>query len=281
MNRWCKGEIRQQKSARGGKTGFMTAVLLMAALSLAGCGGNAPQGEGSAAVAETTSESEQQEASALASASVENVEDAEATENSGDAEEATKETQEQREDSSEEATEAETYDSTEAYAGTVAAEGVNEAASPYFGVMHARITGVQEGGGDGGLLYTLQDLSDPENAWAISDADIGDVEVELKPGSSAALLFHGDIVNDSENVRFIAVVPEGQYVIRRTSGVTTQNVMSTFALRTDAGEELMFLKDNCEMEEGAMQNDSGDAVVVYYAQSADGTNYPLKIYKAS
>lgn len=173
---------------------------------------------------------------------------------------------------------AETYDSSGSYAGTVAAEGVNEPASPYFGVMHARVLGVQTDEEEGTQLYNLQDLNDPENAWAIADTDIGSVSADMTPGSTVAALFHGDIVSDSENVRFIAILPDEDYEIRRAEGTTVNNVMSTFRLQLDGGSELSFLKDNCEIEEGAMQNDSGDRIIVYYAAGSDGTNYPFKIY---
>lgn len=266
------------KAAGLRRAGF-AAAMLTTAISLAACG------PGKKAVEETDTEA----AAAVAAQGQPSASEAAGETVSGSAAPAAAEAESpaalpqeaKASGAAEETEETETYDSAEAYAGTVAAEGVNEAASPYFGIMHARVTGVQDDSEDGSKLYTLQDLSDPENAWAISEADIGDMEAELTPGSSVALLFHGDIVSDSENMRFIAVVPEGTYSVKRAEGVTTQNVMSTFAIQAASGEELIFLKDNCEIEDGAMQNDAGDAVVVYYAQSADGVNYPLKIYRAS
>ena len=36
--------------------------------------------------------------------------------------------------------------------------------------------------------------------------------------------------------------------------------MSSFTIKTDDGQELSFLKDNCPIEEGALAGDSGDKV---------------------
>ena len=35
---------------------------------------------------------------------------------------------------------------------------------------------------------------------------------------------------------------------------------SSFTIKTDDGQELSFLKDNCPIEEGALAGDSGDKV---------------------
>ena len=260
-----------------------TGMIAAAALSVTACGGANWLGETSTdTVASTAAVSSDAAGSSGSVAESTEEEQTKKAESSSDLLDAVfgSDSSSFKESEAEALSEPETYDSTEAYAGTVAADSVNEPASPYFGVMHAKITGVQDDSANGTKLYTLQDVSDPANAWAISETDIGDIEADMTPGASVTFLFHGDIVGDSENVRFIAAVPDGAYTIRRAEGETTQNMMSTFAVRTGNGSELVFLKDNCEIEEGAMQNDSGDAVVVYYAESADGVNYPLKVYKA-
>lgn len=164
----------------------------------------------------------------------------------------------------------------ETYPGTLAASEGDE--RPLFGVMYATVIEIQKDG-DGTTIYNLQDASDPENVWALKDTDIGSIETDLEKGSMAAFLFSGDIIHDSENVFFIAAVPYTTYSLGRVSGVTENNVMSTFTLRTEDGQTLSFLKDNCRIEEGSMRRNAGDAVIVYYAYSdLDNIYYPLQIF---
>lgn len=257
------------------------AVSCAAVIAAGGCGKNEPQRLSSEAV-----QTESAKAAANDTKTTKNTEskaeNAAGTESDG--QQADSDGQPAKQNASSEADKqaeskpAETYDSSGSYAGTIAAEGVNEAGSPYFGVMHARVLGAQTDEQEGTTTYTLQDLSDPDNAWSISDTDIGSIDADLTKGNTVAVFFHGDIVSDSENVHFIAIAPDGNYEIKRIEGVTTSNVMSTFRLQEANGSEISFLKDNCEMEEGAMQNDSGDHIVVYYAAGDGDMNYPLKIY---
>ena len=169
----------------------------------------------------------------------------------------------------------------ETYPETTAAEGVNEEFSPYFGIMHAVLSSVvQEEGGV--TVYTFQDKLDRENSWSIPGTELGDVLVDTTPGTETAILFHGDVVNDSENVDFIVMLPEGEYEIKRAEGISISNAMSTFTIRTDQSEEISFIKDNCVIQEGSLEGDNGDNIVVYYARSIeDGVCYPFKVYAAS
>lgn len=169
--------------------------------------------------------------------------------------------------------------SSETYPETVKAQGVNEEVSPYFGIMHAVLLDIQKDKTTGEVLYTFQDIKDPENAWAIPEIEIGSVNAEMKKGNEVVLLFNGDIINESEEVEFISILPEADYKIKRAEGITDSNVMSSFRLITNDGNEISFIKDNCLMEDGVMQENAGESVVVYYAESSkDGNNYPLKIY---
>ena len=168
----------------------------------------------------------------------------------------------------------------ETYPGTVAATDGTGAFSSDFGIMHATVLGIQPDKETGINIYNLQDKTDTENTWSIPANQIGSIEAEMTPGGEVAVAFSGDMINDYENVQFIAVIPEGNYLISSVTGTTLVNVMSTFSVKTDNGEEMTFLKDNCKIEEGAMTGDSGERISVYYAQSADGTNYPLAVYKA-
>ena len=166
----------------------------------------------------------------------------------------------------------------ETYPETMAMEETPKTGSSFLGIMHAVITGVVTES-DGVTVYSFQDKLDKENIWAIPGVELGDVLVEPASGTETAILFQGDVINDSENVDFIVMLPEGEYDIKRAEGVTTQNAMSTFSVRTSSGEELIFLKDNCVIEDGALDGDSGDSVIVYYAQSReDGACYPFRIF---
>ncbi|MDO4438863.1 MAG: hypothetical protein Q4B86_05400 [Eubacteriales bacterium] len=169
--------------------------------------------------------------------------------------------------------------SMETYPETVKAYGVNEEVSPYFGVMHAVLLDIQKDKTTGEVLYTFQDIKDPENAWAVPEIEIGSINTEMEKGNEVVLLFNGDIINESEEVEFISILPEDEYTIKRAEGVTDSNIMTSFKLITKEGNEIGFIKDNCLMEDGVMQENAGESVVVYYAESrTDGSNYPLKIY---
>lgn len=167
----------------------------------------------------------------------------------------------------------------ETYPGTVAATDGKGNFSSNFGIMHAIVLGIQPDKDTGVNIYSLQDKTDPENMWSIPANQIGSIEADMEVGGEVAVAFSGDMINDYENVEFIAVIPEGNYLISSVTGTTLVNVMSTFSVRLDDGREMTFLKDNCKIEEGAMSGDSGERISVYYAQASDGTNYPLEVYK--
>lgn len=172
-------------------------------------------------------------------------------------------------------TEAETA---ETYPGTLAAaEGEEQA---YFGVMYASVLDLWQDG-EGVNIYSLQDSNDPENIWTVSGLDIGLVDTELEKGSQAAFLFSGDMARDPEQVVLVAAVPYTAYRLGRAEGTTDNNMMSTFSIRTDSGEQISFLKDGCRIEEGAMSRNEGDRVIVYYAYSQENAvYYPLEVRAA-
>ena len=172
-------------------------------------------------------------------------------------------------------TEAETA---ETYPGTLsAAEGEEQA---YFGVMYASVLDLWQDG-EGVNIYSLQDSNDPENIWTVSGLDIGLVDTELEKGSQAAFLFSGDMARNPEQVVLVAAVPYTAYRLGRAEGTTDNNMMSTFSIRTDSGEQISFLKDGCRIEEGAMSRNEGDRVIVYYAYSQENAvYYPLEVRAA-
>ena len=177
-----------------------------------------------------------------------------------------------------ESPEPETIQSDETYPGTMAA--AEEDSTFQYGVMYATVVDVQKEE-DGSTLYSLQDSNDPENVWTLSSRDIGSISTEMEKGSAAAFLFSGDIIQDPENVYFIAAVPSAAYHLGMTEGVTESNMMSAFTVSTDSGETFTFIKDNCQIQEGAMSRSAGDRVRVYYAYSElEEIYYPLQVFAA-
>lgn len=180
----------------------------------------------------------------------------------------------------EETAEPDPIETDETYPSTIEAAAEDEENASYFGVMYATVIDIQTEE-DGTTIYSLQDENDPENAWALSSMNIGDIIADMEKGGKVSFLFGGDIIHDSENVEFIAAVPYGTYQLGTATGTTENNVMSTFSIRTDDGQEMIFLKDNCKIEEGAMVENAGDRVRVYYAFSeAEQIYYPLRVFAA-
>lgn len=167
---------------------------------------------------------------------------------------------------------------TETYPETQEATEALEDESPYFGIMYATVYEVTGSGTGESISYTLVDKNGTEESWTFNELEIGDVEVDMTSGIDVVVLFNGDVINDSENVIFIAVLPDGNYTVQKATGNVTDNMMSTFTLTTSDGSELHFIKDNCRMDDGALDLDIGHEVTVYYAQSLDIGNYPLRIY---
>ena len=165
------------------------------------------------------------------------------------------------------------------YEESIAVSGVNEKESPYYGVMYVSVLDVNGSSGDSKTVYSFKDKSDPENAWSVTGLEIGVIEAEIVPGADVAILFHGDVMRDGENLEFIAVLPDGDYEIKKAVGTTVSNTMSSFVLDTGNGTQISFFKDNCKIEDDAMNRDSGDRVTVYYADGGELGKYPLRIYK--
>ncbi len=167
------------------------------------------------------------------------------------------------------------------YDGTLLANEAAEGESPYYGIMHATVIGINGKSGDSSTIYTFSDKTDPDNCWSFSGLEIRYIEADMAEGSDVCILFSGDIINDIEDVDFIVVLPDGDYVMRKARGETTSNLMSTFTIVTDGGEELTFLKDNCEIDDGTLSLDSGENVIVYYAAGGELGNYPVRVFKDS
>lgn len=163
-------------------------------------------------------------------------------------------------------------------AETVTVTEEPEGSSDLYGIMYSRILDIDSESGPGSR-YTLQDKSDPENAWSVTASDVAFIEAEMKLGAEIAVLYHGDIINDFDNVEIIAMIPDGDYDLKKTEGITVSNLMDSFTVNKN-GQTVTFEKDNCHIEPEAMDNDHGDRIIIYYAAGGANGNWPLRVFKA-
>ena len=128
-----------------------------------------------------------------------------------------------------------------------------------------------------GSVFTLQ--ADDGKDYDISQSDIRDVEVEIEEDVQIAIAYIGEPLGSLEDVTLVVALPEQEeWSILTEDGTTTANAMSSFTIKTDDGQELSFLKDNCPIEDGALSEDSGDSIWVTYVTS-EGMNFPVEIVK--
>ena len=129
-----------------------------------------------------------------------------------------------------------------------------------------------------GSVFTLQ--ADDGKDYDIKRSDIRDVEIEIKEEVQVAIVYIGEPLGALKDVTLVVALPEQEeWSILTEEGITTANAMSSFSMKTDDGQELSFMKDNCPMEDGALSGDSGDKVRVTYVNS-QGVNYPVEIKSA-
>lgn len=187
----------------------------------------------------------------------------------------------EQESSEETESASEAYYADEIYEESIAVDEAefDNGASPYYGVMYVSVLDVSGNSGDSDAVYSFKDKKDPENAWSVTGLEIGDIEADMTPGADVAVLFHGDVIRDADNIEFIAVLPDGEYTLKQAEGTTLSNTMSSFVIETSDGGSLSFLKDNCSIENDAMQSDSGDRIRVYYADGGALGNFPLSVFK--
>ena len=149
-----------------------------------------------------------------------------------------------------------------------------------FGVMYAGCLMVQDDG-EGHFIYTLRDDADPENAWSIESRLVGDIFTEVEKGSRVAVLFSGDIVDDPDNVVFISILPDRECRIKHARGTIINNIIDSFTMLTEEGREITFKKDNCLVDRDALSTESGDTILVYYADCGYPEMYPFRVYNES
>lgn len=156
--------------------------------------------------------------------------------------------------------------------------GSEETRLPQAEEMYHMLQGtVTKVAGDGSA-FTLK--ADNGQDYDIKQSDIRDVEADVREDSQIAIVYIGAPLGELKNVTLVVALPEQEeWSILTEKGVTTDNAMSSFSMKTDDGQELSFLKDNCPMEEGALSNDSGDKLSVTFVNSR-GVNYPVDIKSA-
>ena len=146
-------------------------------------------------------------------------------------------------------------------------------AKEVYHMLQGTVTKVTEDG----AVFTLQ--ADDGRDYDISQSDIRDVEVEIVEGVQIAIAYIGEPLGRPEDVTLVVALPEQEeWSILTEKGTTTANAMSSFTMKTDDGQELSFLKDNCPIEDGALSEDSGDSIWVTYVTS-EGMNFPVEIVK--
>lgn len=166
----------------------------------------------------------------------------------------------------------------EIYEGTIKAPEADSDESPYYGIMHATVIDINGKIGDSATIYTFTDKLDPDNSWSFSGLEIGDIEAEPTVGMEVAILFTGNITGDTDSVRFAVILPEGDFTLKRIEGKTVNNVMSQFTVMSASGTEVTLIKDNCRMDDNALSSESGDTVIVYYADGGELGNYPVRVF---
>ena len=112
-------------------------------------------------------------------------------------------------------------------------------------------------------------------------ADVGGIVTtsEIAPGKEVALAFQGEYNGkDLKGVKLLLLLDDqATWEVRIAQGTTVYNMMSSFEIQTEDGQQISFLKDGCGQEEGVLTKDSGDQVTVAYVTTEDGENYPLHI----
>lgn len=123
--------------------------------------------------------------------------------------------------------------------------------------------------------------------------ELKDVIVEttyaLDVDEEVNVIYKGEISgSDISNARFLMVV-DGQkgLKVQEITGNVVEQAMSTFAIETEEGTKIYFMKDNCEgLNSGVLgeaeddSNGSGAVVKVTYVTvgyDTDKTNFPLKV----
>jgi|GEM_PF-153131 len=178
-------------------------------------------------------------------------------------------------------------------------EGKNMKKNPKLYTMQTAPVNRGEINGCGGIQGTVSSFDEKSGkltidctdttgkTYTLNTADIGDIELkeELSKGLKVALMFQGSLLKAGDDIAKVKAVvlldAQENWIIDVRSGITTANAMSSFSVKEDGSGKLYeFLKDNCPVDAGVMDNDSGDHVEVTFVTADSGNRYPLRVRTA-
>lgn len=131
-----------------------------------------------------------------------------------------------------------------------------------------------------------------ELSFNIENADV-ETSYEIEPETELTIVYKGEIKEaDTSGVSVVLVVnAQADAKLMTATGSVVDQAMSSFTIKTEAGEEMGFLKNNCEgLGEGVLGQASDDSngsgvivTVTYLPASYDSnsiTNLPVKVESA-
>lgn len=156
-----------------------------------------------------------------------------------------------------------------------------------FKILTGKVTEVSD---------TLEDMT-VKNGNTDVKLDLRGVVVEtsfaLEPDTEVSVIYKGEISqDDASNAKIVLVLDAQESMeVKSVTGSVKDQAMSTFTITLDNGEDMGFLKDNCEgLSEGVLgqatdeSNGSGAMVKVTYVtvvyDASSGVNFPLRVEAA-
>lgn len=153
-----------------------------------------------------------------------------------------------------------------------------------FKILTGKVTEVSD---------TLEDMT-VKNGNTDVKLDLRGVVVEtsfaLEPDTEVSVIYKGEISQgDAANAKIVLVLDAQESMeVKSVTGSVKDQAMSTFTITLDDGEDMGFLKDNCEgLASGVLgqaaddSNGSGAMVKVTYVtvvyDAGGGMNFPLKV----
>lgn len=180
-----------------------------------------------------------------------------------------------------------TVQSTENTESTESASMEAPGSSVEFKILYGKVTKVDDS------MKNMTVLNgDTEVNFNLSSVMV-ETSYALEPDVNVSVVYKGEISgSDASNATVILVLDAQEDMkIQEVSGSVTDQAMSTFGIKTDAGEEISFLKDNFEGQETGVlgqatdeSNGSGAMVKVTYVtvtyDAGSKSNFPLKVEAA-
>ncbi len=153
-----------------------------------------------------------------------------------------------------------------------------------FKILMAKVTEVSD---------TLKDVTVKNGDNEIT-LDLDGVVVEtsyaLDLGADVSVIYKGEISGtDISNAKIVLVLDaQDNMEVKQISGTVEDQAMSSFTIRTEAGRDMGFVKDNCEgLDSGVLgqakddSNGSGVKVKITYVtvnyDAGSESNFPLKV----